>query len=71
MGATVEKAAALKKAELVRAVAEAAAARRWVPACLRWPHVPAATPEDSAAEPDQEADRPAETDAEAPTAQAA
>ncbi|MCU1347748.1 MAG: hypothetical protein JWO56_778, partial [Acidobacteria bacterium] len=47
MKAEVPKAVALKKDELVRAVAEAAAARRWLPACLRW-----GTPEPSELSPE-------------------
>jgi ParB family transcriptional regulator, chromosome partitioning protein len=36
MGGGPDKAAALKKDELVQATVEAAAAARWVPACLQW-----------------------------------
>jgi ParB family chromosome partitioning protein len=41
MGATAPSDAGLRKAELVRFVAEAAAERRWLPACLRWDAVAA------------------------------
>lgn len=50
MGAEVAKPEALRKPELVQAVAAAAEARRWLPACLRWPH--AETPAGGDAEPD-------------------
>jgi ParB family chromosome partitioning protein len=48
MDAQPEKAAALKKPELVQAALEAAAARRWTPACLAWPHQVLAAPDDGA-----------------------
>ena len=48
MGVELPK-ANLRKDELVRAVAEAAADRRWLPACLRWP---ARDPELQAPDPD-------------------
>jgi DNA-binding NarL/FixJ family response regulator len=55
MGVDLPKPAAMKKDELVQAVAEAAAGRRWLPACLRWPHAAA----DNTADPERgEADDP-------------
>lgn len=52
MGAPPPKARALRKSELVQIVAEAAAAKGWIPSALRWPHLPAADPDlPEAAEP--------------------
>jgi hypothetical protein len=40
MGVADDRATSLKKADLVAFVAEAAAARRWAPACLDWARRP-------------------------------